>query len=169
MTRDRHTGPRARMRRWLGAIGLCVLLSSATTWLGAIHDHPVSTGVLAGMTAPECGRVSARPAGSLLTAPIPEHDVCLPLFVYRASYPDAASDVASYRTWILQQRVGEFWQLFGYVLLLWAAILGLVAGPIWIFRWRAGYRHRASRRGATDDGSDMRSHGKQGGNHDDFR
>lgn len=146
MTRGRQTDPRNRIRRWLGAIGLCLLLSSATTWLGAIHDHPVSTGVVAGMNAPECGRVGAWPAGSLLTTPMPEHDVCLPLFVYRASYPDAASDVASYRTWILQQRVGEFWQLFGYVLLLWAALLGLIAGPIWLFRRRAGYRHRGSRR-----------------------
>ncbi|WP_236873302.1 hypothetical protein [Burkholderia sp. MSMB0856] len=124
---------------------------------------------MAGMTAPECGRVGARPAGSMLTTPIPEQDVCLPLFIYRASYPDAASDVASYRTWILQQRVGEFWQLFGYVLLLWAAIMGLVAGPIWLFRRRAGYRRRGSRRGATDDGSGMRSPGEERGNHDDFR
>ncbi|KVN02333.1 hypothetical protein WJ62_13185 [Burkholderia diffusa] len=147
MTRGRHTGPRIWMRRWLGAIGFCLLLSSATTWLGVIHDHPVSPGVVAGMTAPECGRVGARPAGSMLTTPIPAQDVCLSLFVYRASYPDAASDVASYRTWILQQRVGEFWQLFGYVLLLWAAVLGLVAGPIWIFMRRAGYRHRGTRRG----------------------
>ncbi|KVC23256.1 hypothetical protein WI69_04035 [Burkholderia diffusa] len=147
MTRGRHTGPRTWMRRWLGAIGFCLLLSIATTWLGAIHDHPVSPGVVAGMTAPECGRVGAQPAGSMLTTPIPEQDACLSLFVYRASYPDAASDVASYRTWILQQRVDEFWQLFGYVLLLWAAILGLVAGPIWIFMRRAGFRHRGSRRG----------------------
>lgn len=147
MTRGRHPGPRPWMHRWLGAIGLCLLLSSATTWLGAIHDHPVSPGVVAGMTAPECGRVGARPAGSMLTTPIPEQDVCLSLFVYRASYPDAASDVASYRTWILQQRVGEFWQLFGYMLLLWAAVLGLVVGPIWIFMRRPGYRHRGSRRG----------------------
>ncbi|RQR35043.1 hypothetical protein DIE23_10825 [Burkholderia sp. Bp9143] len=147
MTRGRHTGPRTPLRFWLGGIGFCLLLASATTWLGAIHDHPSSAGVVAGMTAPECGRVSARPAGSLLTAPLPDHDICLPLFLYRASYPDAASDVASYRTWILQQRVGEFWRLFGYVLLLWATILLLVAGSFLFIR----HRHRGSGPGTSGD------------------
>ncbi len=151
MTRGRHTERCTLMRCWLGGIGLCLLLSSATTWIGAIHDHPASAGVVAGMNASECGRVSAMPAGSLLTMPLPELDICLPLFVYRASYPDAASDVATYRTWIFEQRVREFWQFFGYVLLLWATILGLIVGSILVVRYRAGDRHREPRSRATDD------------------
>ncbi|WP_175948318.1 hypothetical protein [Burkholderia pyrrocinia] len=147
MTRGRRIDPRTPLRFLLGGIGLCLLLSSATTWIGAIYDHQVSAGVVAGMSASECARVGVRPPGSLLTPPLPEHDICLPLFVYRASYPDAASDAASYRTWILQQRVGEFWHLFGYVLVLWATVLLLVAGPLLFIR----HRHRGSGPGASGD------------------
>ncbi|KWK49226.1 hypothetical protein WT81_30200 [Burkholderia stagnalis] len=73
--------------------------------------------------------------------------LCQPLFVHRASYPDAACDVASCRTWIIEQRVGEFWQLFGYVLLLRAAIVGLVVGPLLLIRHLARHLHRGSRSG----------------------
>ncbi|MBR7918654.1 hypothetical protein KDX16_22955 [Burkholderia vietnamiensis] len=140
MTRDSGPDPeadpatRARLRWWLGGVGLCVLLSAAITWLGAIYDHPVREGVVAGMNASECARVGVRPPGSLLTTPLPEHDLCMPLFVYRASYPDAASDVASYRTWVLQQRVAEFRYLVGYVLLLCATLLVVVAGTVMLLR-----------------------------------
>ncbi|MBY4866569.1 MULTISPECIES: hypothetical protein [Burkholderia] len=151
MTRVRRVYPRTPLRCWLGCLGLCLLLSSATTWLGASYDHPVSAGVVTGMSASECARVGARPAGSLLTTPLPEHDICLPLFVYHASYPDAASDVPSYRTWVLEQRVGEFWQLFGYVLLLWATILVLIVCPIVVIRRRARQRRRGSRPRASVD------------------
>lgn len=154
MTRGRHTGPRSPLRFWLGGIGLCLLLTSATTWMGAIHDHPVSAGIVAGMNASECARVGLRPPGSLLMTPLPEHDICLSLFVYRASYPDAASDVASYRTWILQQRVGEFWRLFGYVLLLWATLLLAVAGPLLFIRRRPRHRRRGLGPGASRDRRD---------------
>ncbi|AOL05548.1 hypothetical protein WI95_09940 [Burkholderia contaminans] len=142
MIRGRQTERFPLMRCWFGGIGLCLLLTSATAWIDAIFDHPVSAGVVAGMNASECGRVGARPAGSLLTTPLPKYDICLPLFVYRASYSDAASDVASYRTWIFEQRVREFWQLFGYVLLFWATILGLLVGPILFIRHRVRYHHR---------------------------
>ncbi len=58
----------------------------------------------------------------------------MPLFVYRASYADAASNVVSYRAWILEQRVAEFWRLIGYVLLLSAAISAVVAVSTLIVR-----------------------------------
>ncbi|PQP10240.1 hypothetical protein C5615_33830 [Burkholderia cepacia] len=121
-------------RRWLAGIGLCVLLSSAATWIGAIYDHPISTAIVDGMNTAECAAVGQLRAGSLLTSPIPEHDVCMPLFVYRASYADAASNVTSYRAWILEQRVAEFWRLIGYVLLLSAAISAVVAVSMLIIR-----------------------------------
>ncbi|MFX1674899.1 hypothetical protein PWR63_22055 [Paraburkholderia sp. A2WS-5] len=79
------------------------------------------------MNAPECAPVRALPAGSRLDVALPDSDHCFAFFMYRTSYPNAADDVASYQTWVLQQRVGEFWQLFGYVLVLWFVLLCIVA------------------------------------------
>jgi hypothetical protein len=107
--------------------GVCLLLALGTTWLGASYDFPVDAGVVAGMNAPECASVRALPAGSRLAAALPDSDICLPFFMYRASFPNAANDAQSYQTWVLQQRVGEFWQLIGYVLVLWAVGLCAIA------------------------------------------
>ncbi|SDD72680.1 hypothetical protein [Paraburkholderia lycopersici] len=106
---------------------MCLMLAIGTTWLGAIYDFPVDAGVMAGMNAPECSRVRALPAGSRLAAALPDSDSCFAFFMYRTSFPNAADDVASYRTWVQQQRVSEFWQLFGYVLALWFVLLCIVA------------------------------------------
>ncbi|ACC76047.1 hypothetical protein PPMP20_18410 [Paraburkholderia phymatum] len=122
---------RHRWRNWLrrcvhGAC-VCLILAIGTTWLGAIYDFPVDAGVVAGMNAPECAAVRALPAGSRLAAALPESDRCLAFFMYRTSFSNAADDAASYQTWVLQRRVGEFWRLIGYVLMLWLVMLCIVA------------------------------------------
>ena len=106
---------------------ICLLLAVGATWIGTSYDFPVDTRIVAGMNAPECAPVRALPAGSRLAAALPDSDRCIAFFMYRTSFPNAANDAASYRTWVMQQRVGEFWQLFGYVLILWFAILCIVA------------------------------------------
>ena len=118
-------------RRWLRRYirGACIGLMFAigTTWLGTIYDFPVDAGIVAGMNAPECAPVRALPAGSRLAAALPDSDRCLAFFIYRVSFPDAADNAVSYQAWVLQQRVGEFWQLIGYVLVLWFVVLCVVA------------------------------------------
>lgn len=114
-------------RRWLnrcvrGAC-LCLALAVVTTWLGATYDFPIDAAVVADMNAPECEPVRALQANSLLVSALPDSNACWPLFLYRASFPNAANDAASYRAWVLHQRVGEFWQLIGYVLVLWLIVL----------------------------------------------
>lgn len=122
---------RPRRRRWLSRCiqGACMglMLAIGTTWLGVSYDFPSDLAVVAGMNAPECASVRALPAGSRLAAPLPDSDVCLSFFVYRVSFPNAADDAQSYRTWVLQQRIGEFWQLIGYVLVLWFVALCAIA------------------------------------------
>ena len=120
---DRHRW----LRRCIHGARACLMLAIGTTWLGAIYDLPLDAGVVAGMNAPECAPVRALPAGSRLDAALPESDRCLAFFMYRTSFPNAADDAASYQTWVLQQRVGEFWQLIGYVLVLWFVMLCIVA------------------------------------------
>ncbi|CAM2184795.1 Transmembrane protein [Paraburkholderia sacchari] len=119
----RHRWP---MRCFRGAC-ICLMLAIGTTWLGAIHDFPVDANVVAGMALPECATVRAIPAGSRLAAALPDSDRCIAFFMYRTSFPNAADDAASYQTWVMQQRVGEFWQLIGYVLALWFVLLCIVA------------------------------------------
>jgi hypothetical protein len=131
---------RPHRSRWLRRCihGACMglILAIGVTWLGAICDFPVDAAVVAGMNAPECASVRAMPAGLRLAASLPDSDLCLPFFVYRASFPNAADDAQSYQTWVLQQRVGEFWQLIGYVLVLWFVVLcGIALGTMAVRRW----------------------------------
>ncbi|WP_043285458.1 hypothetical protein [Paraburkholderia oxyphila] len=122
--------PPHRTRWWWRCVrgaAMGLMLASLTTWLGAIYDYPVDAAVVAGMNAPECASVRALPAGSRLAASLPDSDSCLPFFLYRASFPNAADNAKSYQSWILQQRVGEFWQLIGYVLIVWFVALGGIA------------------------------------------
>jgi hypothetical protein len=132
--------------RWLRRFihGACVVLVLAigTTWLGATYDFPVDAAVVAGMSEPQCAFVRALPAGGRLAAPLPDGDVCLPFFLYRASYANAADDAHAYRTWILQERLGEFWQLIGYVLALWfVAMCGIAMGALVVGRLVRRLRH----------------------------
>lgn len=120
------------MRRCLEAFGLCLVLSVITTWGGALYDNPLSAAVVDGMNARECASVSSAPRSSILTASIPDDDICLPCFIYRVSYQDAASNEHAYRAWVLERRVAEFWQLIGYVLLLWAMAMGGIGLVAWI-------------------------------------
>lgn len=137
---------RPRRPRWSSRCihGACVatMLAIGTTWLGAAYDFPVDAAVVAGMNAPQCASVRALPAGARLAAPMPDSDVCLPFFLYRASYTNAADDAHAYRTWILQQRLGEFWQLIGYVLALWfVALCGVAIGAMVVGRLVRRLRH----------------------------
>lgn len=116
-----------RLSRCLRAACVGLLLAVGTTWLGASYDFPIDPAVAAGMAAPECAAVRHLPPHSLLVAALPDSEDCWPLFLYRTSFPDAPANAAAYEAWTLHQRVGEFWQLIGYVLVLWFAFLGVVA------------------------------------------
>ena len=124
--RGRLHWPRRLSRCIRGACAV-LMLATGATWLGAIYDFRVDPAVVAGMNARECASVRALPAGSRLAAALPDSDVCLPFFMYRVTFPDAANDAKSYQMWVLQQRVGEFWQLIGYVLVLCFVVLGGIA------------------------------------------
>jgi hypothetical protein len=130
------------LRRCIHGALMGLILAIGMTWLGAICDFPVDAAIVAAMNAPECASVRAVPAGSRLAAALPDSDICLPFFIYRASFPNAADDAQSYQTWVLQQRVGEFWQLIGYVLVLWAVVLcGIALGTLAVRRLVRHLRH----------------------------
>lgn len=122
---------RPRRPRWLSrcfhVACVALMLAIGMTWLGAAYDFPVDAAVVAGMNAPQCASVRALAAGARLAAPMSDSDACLPFYLYRASYTNAADDAHGYRTWVLQQRLGEFWQLIGYMLALWFVALSCVA------------------------------------------
>lgn len=129
---------RLRRYRWMnqfirGAC-CCLVLAIGTTWLGATYDFPVDAGVVTGMNAPECAPVRDLLAGSLLADALPDSDICRSFFLYRTSFPNAADDAASYRTWVMHERVGEFWQLIGYVLALWFIAMCGIAFAIVVVR-----------------------------------
>jgi hypothetical protein len=129
-------------RRCIHGACVGVMLAIGVIWLGATYDFPVDAAVAAGMNAPECASVRASPAGLRLAAPLPDSDVCLPFFIYRASFSNAADNAQSYQTWVLHQRVGEFWQLIGYVLVLWfVALCVITLGTMTIRRLMRRLRH----------------------------
>lgn len=115
--------------RWLirlaQVVALSVLLSISITWAGSTIDHPIDTAITAGMTSPECAEVRAMPAGSLLSAALPNNDVCRSFFLYRATFSDATDNAGSYEASVMQDRIDEFWQLIGYVGLLSFAAVGI--------------------------------------------
>jgi hypothetical protein len=106
------------------AVALSVLLSISITWAGSIIDHPIDAAITAGMASPECAEVRAMAAGSLLSASLPNNDVCRSFFLYRATLSDATDDAGSYATSVMQDRIDEFWQLIGYVGVLSLAVVG---------------------------------------------
>jgi hypothetical protein len=137
----RSTKGSIRHRWWaisIQAAILSVILAIGVTWAGSTYDHPVDRSILAGMAAPECAEVRAMRAGSLLLAIQPDSDVCRSFFLYRTTLPDAADDPRSYKAFIMQDRIGEFRQLVGYVFLLWLAVTGVAIGVAYVVRF--GYR-----------------------------
>jgi hypothetical protein len=121
-------------RVFVQAAVLSVVLSIAVTWAGSSYDHPVDRSIVAGMAAPECAEVRAMRAGSLLLANLPDSDVCRSSFLYRATFSDAVDDPHSYMASVMQDRIGEFRQLVGYVCLLWIAVVGAVIGVAYAVR-----------------------------------
>jgi hypothetical protein len=128
---------------WIASVHaavLSVVIAIAMTWVGSAYDHPVDRSVMAGMAAPECAEVRTMRAGSLLLATQPDSDVCRSFFLYRTTFPDAADDARSYAASVIQDRIGEFRQLVGYVCLLWLAVMGIVFGVAYAVR--LGYQRR---------------------------
>ncbi|AGK50521.1 MULTISPECIES: hypothetical protein [Burkholderia] len=125
---------RRRLARWIHAVGLSALFAIGITWIGAAVDHPVEQAIVDGMAAPECARVRAMPAGSLLSAQQPDSAVCRSFFLYRAAYVDAASNPDGYSAAVMRARVDEFWQLVGYVLALWFVFVCVVVGIVLVVR-----------------------------------
>lgn len=120
-----------RLQRWRKtwyAVFLSMLCATSMTWLIAIFDHPVDDAIVAGMMSPECAKVGRMPPGSVLFATLPDGEICRSFFLYRATAQNAASDAPAYQSMIMQERVGEFWRMIGYVLLLWLMVTAVVAG-----------------------------------------
>ncbi|MFP4894919.1 hypothetical protein [Paraburkholderia sp. EG304] len=124
---DRRAPQRRRYTRWYAA-SLSTLVVTAITWLSAIVDLPIDDAIVAGMTAPQCARVGSMPSGSVLLAALPDDAICRSFFLYRATTQNAAMDAPSYTNMIMQERVGEFWKMIGYVLLLWLLASATVVG-----------------------------------------
>jgi hypothetical protein len=85
----------AWLRRLAQATALSALLATGITWAGSIADHPIDTAITVGMMSPECAEVRAMPAGSLLSASLPNNDVCRSFFLYRATFSDATNNAGS--------------------------------------------------------------------------
>jgi len=112
------------LRRLAQVTALSALLTISITWAGSIVDHPIDSAITAGMTSPACAEVRAMAAGSLLSASLPNNDVCRSFFLYRATFSDATDDAGAYATSVMQDRIDEFWQLIGYVGVLSLAVVG---------------------------------------------
>ena len=119
---------------WLYAAGVSMLFVTAMTWLGAIFDHPVDDAIVTGMTSPECAMIVRMLPGSVLFAALPDDDLCRSFFLYRATAQNAAGDVHSYVSAIMQERGAEFWRRIGYVLLLWLIVTTAVTGGVSLIR-----------------------------------
>lgn len=138
--------------RWLvvsvNVVILMVIIAIGMTWAGSTYDHPIDRSIVVGMGAPECAEVRAMRAGSLLLARQPDSDICRSFFLYRTTFPDAADDLHSYMASVMQDRIGEFRQLVGYVCLLWLAVAGVVIGLTYAVRfgyqryWRGTQRQK---------------------------
>jgi hypothetical protein len=128
---------RVRQRRrnacWYAA-PLGILAVTAMTCLSAILDHPIDDAIIAGMTAPQCARVGTMPSGSVLLSAPPDDAICRSFFLYRATTQNAARDASSYTNMIMRERVGEFWKMIGYVLLLWLLASATVVGLVRLLR-----------------------------------
>ncbi|XUW90472.1 hypothetical protein OH764_26225 [Burkholderia sp. M6-3] len=121
--------------RWIRIAVFIALFATCLTWIGSIYDHPIDDSIMTGMKTPECASVYAMPAGSVLSASQPDSDICLSFFLYRTTHSSPAANTDAYVVSIMQGRVAEFWQLIGYVLLLWFVTCILVGGTVWVVRW----------------------------------
>jgi hypothetical protein len=121
MDRISKRDPHPWLIRFAQATALSAVLAIGITWAGSIADHPVDAAIMAGMTSPACAEVRARAAGSLLSAPLPNNDICRSFFLYHATFPDATDDAGAYAASVMQDRIDEFRELIGYV-----AVLSLV-------------------------------------------
>jgi hypothetical protein len=109
------------LARFAQATALGAVLAIGIAWAGSIADHPIDTAITAGMTSPACAEVRAMAAGSLLSASLPNNDICRSFFLYRPTFSDATDDAGAYAASVMQDRIDEFRQLIGY-----AAVLPLV-------------------------------------------
>ncbi|AMV47741.1 hypothetical protein [Paraburkholderia caribensis] len=128
---NRRRGGRTR---WAFAIAVSTLLAIAATWLSAIVDHPINTAIVTEMMSPECRKVGRIVPGSVLFASPPDDDICRSYFLYRATDHNAASDVTSYTSFVLHERVAEFRKRIGYVFLLGLFASGVIVGGAALLR-----------------------------------
>jgi hypothetical protein len=82
-------------------------------------------------------------AGSLLSASLPNNDLCRSFFLYRATFSDATDDAGAYAASVMQDRIDEFRQLIGYVgvlslVVVWTTLMLATAA-------RIAYRRREQR------------------------
>ena len=136
--------------RLIQATVLSAILATGVTSGGAIYDHPIDASITAGMAAPECAVVRAMPAGSVLLAVQPDHDICRSYFLYRTASPNSTNDANSYMASVMQDRIDEFWQLFGYVWLLCLATVGIFVALAYAVRVGYWLYGRSSSAGAGD-------------------
>jgi hypothetical protein len=113
--------PHPWLIRFAQATALGAVLAIGITWADSIADHPIDTAITAGMTSPACAEVRTMAAGSLLSASLPNNDICRSFFLYRATFSDATDDAGAYAASVMQDRIEEFRHLIGYV-----AVLSLV-------------------------------------------
>jgi len=131
------------LTRFAQATALSAVLAIGITWAGSIADHPIDTAITAGMTSPACAEVRAMAAGSLLSASLPNNDLCRSFFLYRATFSDATDDAGAYAASVMQDRIDEFRQLIGYVgvlslVVVWTTLMLATAA-------RIAYRRREQR------------------------
>lgn len=111
------------LTRFAQTTALSAVLAIGITWAGSIADHPIDTTIVPGMSSPACAEVRAMAAGSLLSVPLPNNDICRSFLLYRATFPDATDDAAAYAASVVQDRIDEFRQLIGYVAILSLAVV----------------------------------------------
>jgi len=134
MNNPRGGRQKGQVLRWIQIAAFGALFAICLTWIGSIYDHPTDDSIVTGMASPECASVRAVSAGSILSASQPDSDICVSFFLYRTTHPGAAGNADSYVASIMQERVAEFWQLIGYVLLLWLVTFIMVGGAVWVVR-----------------------------------
>ncbi|WP_213767664.1 hypothetical protein [Caballeronia sp. dw_19] len=115
------------------------------TWAGSTYDHPIDRSIVVGMGAPECAEF-ARCKLALYFSQDSRTAIFAGPFLYRTTFPDAADDLHSYKASVMQDRIGEFRQLVGYVCLLWLAVAGVVIGLTYAVRFGYQWYWRGTQR-----------------------
>jgi hypothetical protein len=109
---------------------VATLVAILATWAGAIYDHPVDDGIIAGMQSADCTAVRTMKPGSLLTSTLPDEGICLAFFLYRGNFANAPDNEDAYRDAVARSRLDEFQQLLGYV---WLLVMVLAAAGYALF------------------------------------